>query len=405
MTKPVSISIEDYDYNLSEERIAKYPLKKRDHSKLLIYQDNKIEHRKFFELAGILEAGDELFFNTTRVIQARLQFTKPTGAKIEIFCLEPIEPAEYQQSFSSTKPIVWKCLLGNAKKWKEGILSANIEVNGEIIQFNAEKGAEIDGKYLINFSWDRKHYTFADLLENAGTTPIPPYLKRDAERSDAKTYQTVYARFNGSVAAPTAGLHFTDEVLEKLSVKGIESHHLTLHVGAGTFIPVKEENAVLHTMHAELVTADMSLLTSLLNNKKRRIAVGTTTVRSLESIYWLGVRSIIEPLFSFENLILEQWSAYEMNQNISLKESIESLINAMDNAGIDSFSFHTQIMITPGYSFRIIDGLITNFHQPKSTLLLLIAAIVGDDWKEIYHYAMENNFRFLSYGDSSLFIM
>ncbi len=403
MSKPVSISIAEYNYQLPDERIAKYPLALRDHSNLLIYENGKISKKQFFNLTDLLDANDQLFFNTTRVIQARLEFSKSTGARIEIFCLEPYLPADYQVSFASCKAVEWKCLIGNAKKWKQGKLSFIIEISGIQVPFHAEKVGMAEDKYIVRFSWDNEKYTFAELLESAGSTPIPPYLKRDAELSDAGNYQTVYAQFNGSVAAPTAGLHFTDKILESISKKGIDTNYLTLHVGAGTFIPVKEENAVMHNMHEELVTVTKELLQSVLE-KKRKIAVGTTSVRSLESLYWLGVQTIEEEGFSFEDLVLPQWLAYELPQDYSLEVSLNSLLRKMEEKGLESFSFYTQIMVTPGYIFRVIDGLITNFHQPKSTLLLLIAAVVGDDWKNIYRFAMENDFRFLSYGDSSLLL-
>jgi len=401
MAKPVSISIEKYNYTLPEERIAKYPLEKREDSNLLVYRDGTISKKQFFELEDQLDPNDQLFFNTTKVIQARLQFSKITGARIEIFCLEPLEPSDYQLSFSSRKSVKWKCLIGNAKKWKEGKLLSIIQIAGAQVHFYAEKVGVSGDKHIVEFSWDDPNFSFAELLENAGSTPIPPYLKRKAELSDASNYQTVYARYSGSVAAPTAGLHFTDKILEGVREKGIETTYLTLHVGAGTFIPVKEENAVSHNMHAELVSVNVDLLDSLLLGR-RRIAVGTTSVRSLESLYWLGVLSLVNENFSFDNLNLSQWQAYELTQEFSLEQSIVSLKKKMKQKGLESFSFHTQIMITPGYKFKVIQGLITNYHQPKSTLLLLISAVVGDDWKKIYHFAMENDFRFLSYGDSSL---
>lgn len=401
MAKPVSISIEKYNYILPEERIAKYPLENREYSKLLIYRNGKIKKKQFSELKDQLDPGDQLFFNTTRVIQARLQFAKATGARIEIFCLEPYDPSEYQLSFSCTNSVQWKCLIGNAKKWKEGKLSSVIEIAGVQVLFHAEKVGISGDKHIVEFSWEDDNYTFSELLETAGSTPIPPYLKREAEHSDAMSYQTVYAKYNGSVAAPTAGLHFTEKILEEIRDRGVESSYLTLHVGAGTFIPVKEENAVSHNMHAELVTVNTELLDNLLTGR-RKIAVGTTSVRSLESLYWLGVLSLIKKDFSFEDLDFPQWLAYELPGEYTLEQSITSLKGKMKIKGLESFSFHTQIMITPGYQFKVIQGLITNYHQPKSTLLLLIAAVVGDDWKRIYQFAMENDFRFLSYGDSSL---
>jgi S-adenosylmethionine:tRNA-ribosyltransferase-isomerase (queuine synthetase) len=572
MRKPEKIPIEKYDYPLPDERIAKYPLADRDASKVLVYrpgntgrkqvsQDqeilenmnflkvpdfleekqtsrdperlkkklssvdqeisgqeqhnhapNHIEQKHFSQVPGLLEKSDRLYFNATRVVQARLIFRKETGARIEIFCLEPFLPADHQLAFSSTGPVEFVCLIGNSKKWKEGKLIKKLEEykipdegdvkaaeetgrsgdgagsdrrdldksgdradlitealgrsgdgtdkeapgiseesggkssernsiyregngksTGELI-LTAEISGRQDDKFIVRFSWNNPGTSFGEILERSGSTPIPPYLNREADEQDAVTYQTVYARQDGSVAAPTAGLHFTDRVLDALDRKGIQRHELILHVGAGTFIPVKEKNAVNHRMHAELVTADRSLLESLLTGD-RKIAVGTTTTRSLESIYWLGVKAISNIHFTFENLCLEQWDAYELEKEVGPKHEMQSLTNEegavplenavrtsmvkredpvplekavrallkkMDAAGLDSFSFHTRLMITPGYRFRVIGGLFTNFHQPKSTLLLLIAAVAGDDWRKIYDFALQNEFRFLSYGDSSL---
>ncbi|MEX0980651.1 MAG: S-adenosylmethionine:tRNA ribosyltransferase-isomerase [Bacteroidales bacterium] len=396
-----------------------------------------IEQKQFFQVPELLEKSDRLYFNATRVVQARLVFRKETGARIEIFCLEPHLPADHQLAFASTQAVEFICLVGNAKKWKEGKLTKNCGADA----VTAEISGRQDDKFIVRFSWNDPATSFGEILERSGSTPIPPYLNREADERDAITYQTVYAREKGSVAAPTAGLHFTEKVLGALDQKGVQRHELILHVGAGTFIPVKEKNAVHHQMHAELVTADRSLLESLLTGD-RKIAVGTTTTRSLESIYWLGVKAISNAHFSFDNLFLEQWDAYELEQGdsqyqlkqssmnemedgtplekeaaphklehslanemddkVPLEKAVRALLNKMNDSGIDSFSFHTRLMITPGYRFRVIGGLFTNFHQPKSTLLLLIAAVAGDDWRRIYDYALKNDFRFLSYGDSSL---
>jgi S-adenosylmethionine:tRNA ribosyltransferase-isomerase len=448
MRKPEKIPIEKYDYPLPDERIAKYPLDDRDASKVLVYRPGKIgqkqdyedqstheqkqfsqehknleekhsprrseltgqepnshapeviEQKQFFQVPELLEKGDRLYFNATRVVQARLIFRKSTGARIEIFCLEPFLPADHQLAFSSTGPVEFVCLIGNSKKWKEGTLTKNL---GELL-LTAEISGRQDDKFIVRFSWNDPGTSFSEILERSGSTPIPPYLNREAEARDAATYQTVYARQDGSVAAPTAGLHFTDSVLAALDQKGVRRHELVLHVGAGTFIPVKEENAVNHPMHAELVTVERSLLESLLTGD-RKIAVGTTTTRSLESIYWLGVKAISNTQFSFENLCLDQWDAYTIEDEVPLEKAFRALLKKMDDADIDAFSFHTRLMITPGYRFRVIGGLFTNFHQPKSTLLLLIAAVAGDDWRKIYDFALENEFRFLSYGDSSLLFL
>jgi len=449
MGKPVNIPITNFDYQLPVERIAKYPLEVRDRSRLLVYENGSISSHVFGDAPSLLRKGDRLYFNVTRVVQARLVFRKETGGRIEIFILEPHAPEDHQLAFSSVGPVSFTCLVGNAKKWKHGTLRMEV---GEIT-LEAKQLGRSDDKFVIQFAWDNADISFGEILEQGGSTPIPPYLDREAEEQDAATYQTVYARRDGSVAAPTAGLHFTDEVLGALDACGIERHELTLHVGAGTFIPVKEENAVDHAMHAELVTVDRQLLLSLLSGG-RRIAVGTTSTRSLESVYWLGVKAASNAEFSFDNLSLDQWDAYELEQgrapeskeharvhekdnagvvedpvradendedgamenavrapmakmadSVPLENAIRALLQKMDVAGIDAFSFHTQLMITPGYRFRVIEGLFTNFHQPKSTLLLLIAAVAGDDWRRIYDYALEHEYRFLSYGDSSLLFL
>lgn len=397
MRKPGNIPITNYDYPLSTDRIARYPLAEREQSKLLVYDAGNISAHVFRDAPALLQAQDQLYFNVTRVVQARLIFRKQTGGRIEIFILEPHDPSDYQVAFSSMEPVQFTCLVGNARKWKLGPLRMQV---GDIA-LEAKQVGRADDKFIIRFAWNSKHISFGEILEQAGTTPIPPYLDREAEEQDARTYQTVYARQNGSVAAPTAGLHFTQEVLEELDDRGVQRHDLTLHVGAGTFIPVKEENAADHPMHAELVTVDRGVLESLLRGQCT-VAVGTTSTRTLESLYWLGVKSFEDPSFSFERLILDQWDAYALVDHLTQEKAIGSLLDHMDVAGLDSFSFQTRMMITPGYEFRVIDGLFTNFHQPKSTLLLLIAALVGEDWRKIYEYALKNGFRFLSYGDGSL---
>ena len=397
MRKPDNIPITNYDYPLSTDRIASYPLAEREQSKLLVYDAGNISTHVFRDAPALLQAQDQLYFNVTRVVQARLIFRKQTGGRIEIFILEPHDPSDYQVAFSSMDPVQFTCLVGNARKWKQGPLKMQV---GDIT-LEAEQVGRADDKFVIRFAWNSAHISFGEILEQAGTTPIPPYLDREAEEQDARTYQTVYARQNGSVAAPTAGLHFTQEVLEELDDRGVQRHDLTLHVGAGTFIPVKEENAADHSMHAELVTVDRGLLESLLRGQ-RTVAVGTTSTRTLESLYWLGVKSFEDPSFSFERFLLDQWDAYALVDHLTPETAIGSLLDRMEVAGLDSFSFQTRMMITPGYDFRVIDGLFTNFHQPKSTLLLLIAALVGEDWRKIYEYALKNGFRFLSYGDGSL---
>jgi len=399
MRKPGQLPIEEYDYALPGDRIAKYPVTDRAGSSLLLYRSGKISKRTFRDISGLLEAGDKLYFNVTRVVRARLLFRKPTGGRIEVFILEPHAPGDYQLAFASQDPVEFICLVGNAKKWKDGPLFLSTGTH----KIRAEMAGRTADKFIIRFSWDAPELSFAELLEQHGSTPIPPYLEREAEIEDSRTYQTVYASQDGSVAAPTAGLHFTNEVLEALDRTGISRHELTLHVGAGTFVPVKDDNAVDHPMHAEMVTIGADVIRSL-SEGHRRIAVGTTSTRTLESVHWLGVKALMDNSFSMENLFLDQWEAYELDDNITLEASARALLKQMEMAGKSSVSFRTRIMITPGYTFKAIDGLVTNFHQPKSTLLLLIAALVGDDWKKIYEFALENGFRFLSYGDSSLLL-
>ncbi len=399
MTKPDHINIESYSYELPAERIARYPLEERDRSKLLLYRNGGIEEILFRNVPELLNANDQLYFNTTRVIQARLLFRKESGALIEIFCLEPINPSDYQLAFSSTEPVEFACMVGNAKKWKEGDLNIT---SGDITLTASHLGKRKDDHH-IRFEWNKPGISFAEILDDLGMTPIPPYLKRDAEPEDVSNYQTVYAKEDGSVAAPTAGLHFTPRILNELERQKVEINNLVLHVGAGTFIPVKEENVMLHEMHAERVFISKSILNSLLKYK-RKIAVGTTTTRSLESIYWLGVKAYSDPDFSFTDLLLDQWEYFGLPEGVSLRKALSTLLFKMEEHYIDSFEFQTRLMIVPGYKFRVIDGLFTNFHQPKSTLLLLIAAFTGENWKDIYTYAMENEFRFLSYGDSSLLL-
>jgi len=396
MQKPHNIPIHEYAYDLPDERIAKYPLQRRDQSKLLVYKNGEIADRTFSDVPELLGLDDHLFFNVTRVVQARMIFYKESGAKIEIFILNPLKPGDYQLAFSSGSPVEFLCMVGNAKKWKHG----SIVLNASGITIQAEQLDRIDDKYRIRFEWTGE-YSFAEILEIVGSTPIPPYLNRKAEQQDAKTYQTIYARQNGSVAAPTAGLHFSEEVLAKVRARSIKLSELTLHVGAGTFIPVKTDNAAAHQMHAEHVTVHRSLLESI-TTKDTNIAVGTTSTRSLESLYWLGVKAKKDSRFLHENIFLDQWEPYELEDDLSLEDSLQSLLSRMHDQKLESFSFQTRIMISPGYKFRVIDGLFTNFHQPGSTLLLLIAAACGDDWKKIYSYAMDHEYRFLSYGDSSL---
>jgi S-adenosylmethionine:tRNA ribosyltransferase-isomerase len=391
------INISDYNYNLPDERIAKFPLEKRDSSKLLTYVSGNVSTNVFSSLPEILPANSCLVFNNTKVIQARLEFFKSTGSRIEIFCLEPQEPSSYELSLSSTQSCVWKCMIGNLKKWKGEVLKK--EVGADNLVLEAER-LETDGNTsYIKFSWDNG-VSFAEVLDLLGELPIPPYLNRKTQESDKTTYQTVYSKVKGSVAAPTAGLHFTPEVISALHTKGIKTMELTLHVGAGTFQPVKAEEIGGHAMHAEKIEVSKEFIQNLIENLGNIVAVGTTSVRTLESLYYLGVQ-----LHNGDtSLLVNQWEPYESEKVLSARESLEAILNYMEKTQSNILYATTQIMIVPGYKFNIVNVLITNFHQPKSTLLLLLAAFVGEKWRELYEYALNNDYRFLSYGDSSVLI-
>lgn len=398
MKKPQYISLQDYNYSLPEEKIAKHPLESRDHSKLLLYNISQISETKFKNIANHIPSSGHLVFNETKVIHARLIFRKKTGAKIEIFCLEPIIPGDYQLNFSSKEKVVWKCLVGNLKKWKDEKLEYITEFGYTLY---AQKKGSKDGSQYIEFSWDNANKSFSEIIDEIGSTPIPPYLNRQAEESDTINYQTVYSKNEGSVAAPTAGLHFTKDVFKSLRKKKIQETYLTLHVGAGTFVPVKSENAVNHSMHIERIYIQKSAIQNLIAHSDFLIPVGTTSCRTLESLYWLGLK-IIEGKFDDESPLLNQWEAYELKTRPDRKEALQAILDYMDKNKSDLFTAATGIMIAPGYEFQMTDALITNFHQPSSTLLMLISAFVGEKWKEIYDYALKNDFRFLSYGDSNL---
>ncbi len=398
------INIEDYNYNLPEERIAQYPVKERDSSKLLVYRGGKISKDKFRNIHRYLPEDTLLVFNNTRVIRARLLFKKETGATIEILCLEPLVPFEYEQSFSSLSPVEWKCIVGNLKKWKNGTLTSVFDFKGKQFKLYAEKIKPEGEAWRIRFRWSAKDISFGEVTDAAGHIPLPPYVKREDENEDNVWYQTVYSRIKGSVAAPTAGLHFTEKVLNNIRNKGIKSAELTLHIGAGTFQPVKANDISQHAMHCEHFIISKSVLKTLIFFQGKIIAVGTTSVRTLESLYWLGVKVIRNPSFDESELLIEQWEPYTRVSEVSLEESFKALLEFMKKRKTASLNGATKIMIIPGYKFRVIDGMITNFHQPKSTLLLLISAWVGNDWKVIYNFAFDNNFRFLSYGDCSLLL-
>lgn len=403
--KTQQIRIEEYDYPLPDERIAKFPLAKRDESKLLLYKDGQVSESVFKHIADYLPAGSLLVYNNTRVIQARLLFQKATGARIEVFCLEPAEPHDYALIFQQTERCSWICLVGNLKKWKDGFLTKKVAIQGEEVILSAEKKESHGDSHRIEFTWDNPKYTFADLLDAAGVLPIPPYLHRETEKSDLVTYQTVYSKIKGSVAAPTAGLHFTPEVLADVDAHGIGREEVTLHVGAGTFKPVKSETIEGHEMHTEFISVRRSSIERIQEDLGKIIAVGTTSVRTLESLYYIGVKLASHPDATSEELVVNQWMPYEAENNrIPVAEALQHILDYLDRHQADKLVTATQIIIAPGYEFKVVRGIITNFHQPKSTLLLLISAFVKGNWRTIYDYALSHDFRFLSYGDSSLLL-
>ncbi len=406
------ILIEEYNYPLPDERIAKYPLAQRDQSKLLIYRNGQLSEDRFYRVGEYLPADSLLIYNNTRVIQARLEFHKQSedgtqGARVEIFCLEPLEPHDYQLSLGSTDGCTWKCMIGNAKKWKTGALALPVVLpSGEEVKLLAEKGAQTGNTFAVNFSWEGASVSFAEILDAVGELPIPPYLNRKTEESDKTTYQTVYSRIKGSVAAPTAGLHFTDDVLDGLRQRGIQTAEVTLHVGAGTFQPVKVADANQHTMHTEIIAVPKTTIQTIIENLGHIVAVGTTSMRTLESLYFLGVQ-LHDTLHStphtlHHTLSVAQFEPYEIAHTLSTYEALQAIVEYLEQTGQNTLHAETQIMIKPGYVFHVVDQLITNFHQPKSTLLLLVSAFVGGDWHTIYDYALSHDFRFLSYGDSSI---
>lgn len=399
------IRIEDYDYPLPDKRIAKYPLARRDESKLLLYKEGHVGESLFKRIADYLPAGALMVFNNTRVIQARLLFHKETGARVEVFCLEPAEPRDYALIFQTTRRCRWTCLVGNLKKWKTGALTRDLLINDRLLTLRAEKLESKGDSHLIEFTWDDERVTFAELLDAAGILPIPPYLHRETEQSDLSTYQTVYSKIKGSVAAPTAGLHFTPEVLADIDAHGIGREEVTLHVGAGTFKPVKSETIAGHEMHTEFISVGRSSIERLRANLGKIIAVGTTSVRTLESLYYIGVLIADNPDATSEELVVGQWMPYdEANNRLPVSEALGNILDYLDRRGADRLVTATRIIIAPGYEFKLVKGIVTNFHQPRSTLLLLISAFVKGDWRRIYDYALGHDFRFLSYGDSSLLL-
>ena len=400
------IQIKDYNYNLPDERIAKFPLAKRDNSKLLLYRHGEVTEDVFHNIAEYLPKGALMVFNNTKVIQARLHFRKETGALIEVFLLEPYMPADYEQMFQTTGHCSWLCMIGNLKKWKEGTLKRTFDVKGKEVTLVAERKEDVHKSYRVDFSWDASDVSWAELLDAVGELPIPPYLNRETQESDKTTYQTVYSKIKGSVAAPTAGLHFTPEVLADIDRHGIDREELTLHVGAGTFKPVKSVEIQDHEMHTEYICVHRQTLEKLIRHDAKAIAVGTTSVRTLESLYYIGVKLEKTLDLSEEELHVCQWEPYEnaVAQPITPLKAIENILAYLDKHGLSALHASTQIIIAPGYEYNIVKMLVTNFHQPQSTLLLLVSAFVHGDWHKIYDYALAHDFRFLSYGDSSLLI-
>lgn len=396
------IRIADFAYPLPEERIAKYPLERRDSSKLLVYKDGSVEEKIFRDLPSYLPEGSLMIFNDTRVVPARLHFQRESGAHIEIFCIKPNDPVEYNTSFSARNTCSWKCVIGNSKRWKGDTLryfipegadaeeAKNLELKASLERLDTKTG-------IVRFDWNGDA-SFSDVLDICGKVPIPPYLNRDTEPIDSERYQTLYAHIRGSVAAPTAGLHFTEEVLEAIRGKSIDTENVCLHVGAGTFLPVKTETIAGHPMHREPFSVSRELIRKIRDRKGKLIAVGTTSVRTLESLYYVGA-SIIETGHPED---VQQWAPYERDYTYSLEETLDAIINYLDKEGIEEIKAETRIIIVPGFEFRVVDMMVTNFHQPESTLILLVSAFVGGDWKTIYDYALAHDFRFLSYGDSSL---
>ena len=418
------IKISDYNYDLPDERIAKFPIAQRDHSKLLVYKHGEVSDDVFHHLPTYLPQGALMIFNNTKVIQARLHFRKETGALIEVFLMEPAVPTDYELMFQTTGHCSWLCMIGNLKKWKEGSLKRDFEIKGNKLTLSAtmRRGDALGSEaqkmvakgggtnYWVDFDWDNDKVSFAEILEAVGELPIPPYLNRKTEESDKTTYQTVYSKIKGSVAAPTAGLHFTEAVLKDLDAHGIDREEVTLHVGAGTFKPVKSLEIEGHQMHTEYIVVHRRSLEKLIKHECRVIAVGTTSVRTIESLYYMGVHLLKHPEANEDDLHVNQWDPYELSEDgnlvdgITPMQAIQAIIDYLDRNGLEALHSSTQIIIAPGYQYKIVKMLVTNFHQPQSTLLLLVSAFLKGDWKKVYDYALSHDFRFLSYGDSSLLI-
>ena len=398
------IRISDYNYPLPDERIAKFPLPGRDTSKLLLYRHGEVGEDVFYALPDYIPAGSVMVFNNTKVIMARLHFRKSTGALIEVFLLEPVAPSDYQVMFLSNRRCEWCCLVGNLKKWKEEPLSRTFDVDGKTITLRATRVGEMSTGQRVVLEWDNPEVTFAEILDVAGELPIPPYLNRESQESDKTTYQTVYSKVKGSVAAPTAGLHFTERVLRSLDEKGIHREELTLHVGAGTFRPVKSEQIEGHEMHSEHFCVQRSTIERLLDGLGHIVAVGTTSVRTLESLYYIGLRMASGELTDEQPVHVTQWEPYDNDASLPVAEVLEAILRYLDRHHLTALHASTQIIIAPGYDYKLVNMLVTNFHQPQSTLLLLVSAFLHGDWRRVYDYALAHDFRFLSYGDSSLLI-
>lgn len=397
------IFIKDYTYSLPQDRIAAFPLPERDQSKLLVYKSGKISDDLFYNMPEYLEPGTTLILNNTRVIEARILFQKPTGGIIEIFCLEPTHEFHIENAISHQGPVRWNCLIGGASKWKPGqVLEKELTINDSHVVLSAHYIEKLSDSFIIEFSWQPQDLSFGEVIHAAGAIPLPPYIKREAQADDTNRYQTIFAKYQGSVAAPTAALHFTNAVFKKMAQKDINPNYITLHVGAGTFKPVKTETIAEHDMHAEHFHVSRHTLEKL-TGSQTIVAVGTTSLRTLESLYWIGVKMIRQQFLETDELGLEQWEAYELkDDNISYSESICAIIGFMEQQNMEEVFCRTSLIIVPGYTFRSAKALLTNFHQPQSTLLLLVAAFIGNDWKKVYQHALEHDYRFLSYGDSSL---
>lgn len=412
------IKIKDFNYHLPDERIAKFPLAERDSSKLLLYRKGEVQEDTFVNLPQYLPEGALMVFNNTKVIQARLHFRKETGALIEVFCLEPAVPHDYVLMFQRTRSCSWYCMIGNLKKWKNGALKRTVTVRGQEIELTVTRGEMHGNSHRVDFVWNSDEVTWAEILDAVGELPIPPYLNRETQESDKETYQTVYSKIKGSVAAPTAGLHFTERVLEALDRHGIDREEVTLHVGAGTFKPVKSEEIEGHEMHTEYICVNKRTIEKLIAHGGACIAVGTTSVRTLESLYYIGVYLATHPDASEEELHVQQWTPYEYAEQtrpqgsepdgrpeaLTTVEALQNILDYLERNELSALHTSTQIIIAPGYTYHVVRMMVTNFHQPQSTLLLLVSAFVHGDWHKIYDYALEHDFRFLSYGDSSLLI-